>query len=147
MRGRDRAFVAELAADAFGEYAPDAARVVLDFVARPSAISRIAVAEQIAVGFAVVNPVPIASVAWLNAIAVARAQRGRGVGRQLLADVERAAAARGIAELWLNTAQGNLAALDLFLKCGYAIHGRHPRFYARGQGAVEMRKRLAPTKG
>jgi ribosomal protein S18 acetylase RimI-like enzyme len=42
----------------------------------------------------------------------------------------------------LATADSNLAALELFLRSGYQRRRRHQRYYARGQHAIEMYKRL-----
>jgi GNAT superfamily N-acetyltransferase len=44
---------------------------------------------------------------------------GRGVGRALLHEAERAAAARGAATLWLNAWVGNARALAFYPRCGY----------------------------
>ena len=91
------------------------------------------------VGFAVVVHGPTAR---LDAIAVTAEHRGTGVGRQLLAGAERVAKRNGAARMTLATAETNLAALDLFLRSGYRITRRLPRYYSRGQDALEMSKKL-----
>jgi GNAT superfamily N-acetyltransferase len=44
---------------------------------------------------------------------------GRGVGRDLLRQAEKAAAARGAEKLWLTAWVGNLRALSFYPRCGY----------------------------
>jgi ribosomal protein S18 acetylase RimI-like enzyme len=103
------------------------------------------VAEQRGiVGFAILR-LGDAGPAWLDAIAVTPSVRGCGVGQLLLASVELEAAKHGARQLGLATADSNLAALDLFLRAGFVIQRRMPRYYERGQDAVEMEKRLVPA--
>jgi ribosomal protein S18 acetylase RimI-like enzyme len=144
---RDQGFIADLSREAFEDFSDDPATVVRDLIGRRGAITRVARCGGRALGFAIMNPAPDGEVAWLNAIAVQARWRGVGIGRRLLAAVERPTAALGVTEIRLHTSPHNLAALDLFLKCGYAICDRHVRFYRGGQGAVEMRKVLAPLRG
>lgn len=80
--------------------------------------------------------------ASIDAIAVVAAERGRGVGRSLMLAAERDAHARGVRSLSLVTAHANLAALDLFLRCGFAITRRVALRYARGQDACRLVKSL-----
>ncbi len=80
--------------------------------------------------------------AELCAIAVDEHARGQGVGAALLAGLERALAAEGVRELSLHTAQANLSAIDLFLKQGFRIERRLPRFYRGVFDACAMRKRV-----
>jgi GNAT superfamily N-acetyltransferase len=145
LRHGDRDFVAALALEAFAEYSRNAPRTVLEMLNGQDAMARVARCESQPVGFAVVKLPRDRGSAWLNAIAVHPSWRGTGVAQRLLAGVEHPAALRGFWEMKLNTAQYNLAALDLFLKCGYAICNRHRHFYSRGQDAVEMRKSLSAS--
>lgn len=104
------------------------------------AVTLIATDGDVAVGFVTIhlgrNP------AFISAIAVVRARRGIGVGRRLMIAAERLARADGANELRLCTAEANLAALDLFLKCGFSIQRRPDRRYPRGQPLCALHKHL-----
>jgi ribosomal protein S18 acetylase RimI-like enzyme len=106
-------------------------------------VTLVAVRSAAPIGFAVMEPGDAVRSAELVAIAVLRTQRGRGLGWQLLRAVERAAAARGAPELRARTADFNLAALDLFLRSGYRIVARHPRYYRDRFDACELARDLA----
>jgi ribosomal protein S18 acetylase RimI-like enzyme len=144
-RAEDAPFVEALAKSAFGEYSPRAGAPSVRAAMHPGVVTLVAVIAEEPVGFATLAPHeggrrPVAS---LDAIAVDPAHRGRGVGKLLLAGVERSARRGGALELRLVTAQANLAALDLFLRSGFEIAERFRRYYPRGQDAVGMRKPLA----
>jgi len=80
--------------------------------------------------------------AELCAIAVAPGARGSGVGTQLVREVVRALELAGVARLTLHTAQANLSGLDLFLKLGFRVNARIPRFYRGMFEACAMSKTL-----
>ena len=80
--------------------------------------------------------------AELCAIAVDESARGRGVGAQLLRFVERELERDGIRELSLHTAVANLAALELFMKHGFSVMQRLPRYYRGVFEALALRKQL-----
>jgi ribosomal protein S18 acetylase RimI-like enzyme len=148
----DAAFIAALAKQAFDEYTPDAVPHTLDMVrhfttllalqARPSGfhLDPPAADAPRRVGFVSIGAEE--GVAHLHAIAVSDRERGRGIGRRLMAAFERVARARGARRLELCTADCNLAALDLFYRCGFRLWRRRPRFYARGQNACVLIKDL-----
>jgi len=79
---------------------------------------------------------------WIQAIAVSLGERGRGVGGALMAEAIRVARRAGVPRLRLTTAQANVEALELFLKCGFLIERRMPRHYARGQDACVLGRAL-----
>jgi ribosomal protein S18 acetylase RimI-like enzyme len=141
MRSSDSEFIEELAERAFGEYSSRAARITLALARGPQALTLIACAGPLRTGFAVLE-LQNRRQAHLAAIAVSERYRGTGIGRSLLASVEREVAARKRVSLRLVTSQANLAAIDLFLKTGYKIETRLTRYYARGQDALLMSKRL-----
>lgn len=128
----DASFVSRLAAEAFAEFSRRVPVSVAQLVATGTTL--IAEREGQPVGFAVVE-FPDASKAYLSAIAVSYEQRGRGMGRLLLAASERLSLERGAKVLELSTADSNLEALHLFLKCGFRIVRRRDGFYGRGQAA------------
>jgi predicted GNAT family N-acyltransferase len=70
-------------------------------------------------------------------MAVARGARGRGAGRVVLAELERVARERGMAEVVLHA---QLSARGFYDRLGYAAEG--PVFEEAGIEHVAMRKRL-----
>jgi ribosomal-protein-alanine N-acetyltransferase len=136
----DDAFIERLSAEAFGDFQPHAAATTLHLTRRPGSATRLATRGDERLGFVVVERERDG--AWISAIAVAPSERGRGVGARLMAEAARLARAAGAARLRLTTAQANVEALELFLKCGFAIERRVPRYYARGQDACVLARAL-----
>lgn len=136
----DDAFIQELAGEAFGEYSLGARYAIVGMVARGSTLVATSGAKRL--GFAVVEFLPDGT-AHLVAISVVESERGRGVGRRILGAVEQLARSRRATAVVLATAESNVAALELFLRCGFAPRGRDPEHYSRGQHAVRMRKVLS----
>jgi ribosomal protein S18 acetylase RimI-like enzyme len=85
-------------------------------------------------------------VSHLDAIAVRRDLRGRGLGKQLLAEAERLARARGSLSVSLTTAVSNVRARTAFRAAGYVAWLPLPEHYfggeARALDAVAMSKVL-----
>ncbi len=140
-RPSDKAFIAALAGEAFGEYSPGSSRHTVSMSEEPHARTWLVVRGERRLGFAVMRP-GSDRVARLDAIAVAPAARGRGMGRLLLRHVEAQARALGAVRIELATAEANLAALDLFLKEGFSIVRTRRRYYPRGQNAHILEKNL-----
>ena len=145
-READASFVEKLARSAFGEYSPRAGAPSVEAATLPGVVAIVAAKGSEPLGFAMltIHETAGAPLASLDAIAVEEKERGRGVGKALLAAAERAAKKHRVKEIRLVTAESNVAALDLFLRAGFAIVERLERYYPRGQNAVAMRKRLAP---
>jgi ribosomal protein S18 acetylase RimI-like enzyme len=155
----DDAFIASLARDAFDEFTPKAVNhtllmvrrcttlVALQEVARrgpraaAAAPSSTPAPPLVRVGFAAIGDEGSGTVV-LNAIAVVRGERGRGIGRRLMLAFEQLARGRGARRLELCTADCNLAALDLFYRRGFRLLRRRERFYERGQAACILVKDL-----
>ncbi len=137
----DDSFIATLAARAFTEYDAHAAGSTLR-MAR-AGVTWLACQDEEPVGFAVVRPGSNEQ-AELCAIAVEEHARGVGVGSALLVKIERVLALAGFNELTIHTAHANLSALELFLKHGFRIERRLPRFYRNVFDACALRKRLSP---
>jgi ribosomal protein S18 acetylase RimI-like enzyme len=150
---RDDDFIAALAHEAFDEYTPRAVLHTLSMVrrcttlvalqelparagAQPGALRRCA-----RVGFVAVGEEGEGTLV-LNAIAVLRGERGRGIGHRLMLAFEELGRERGARRLELCTADYNLAALDLFFRFGFDLVARRPRFYGRGQDACILVKQL-----
>ena len=159
----DGAFIASLADEAFREYTSRAVAHTLDLVRRfttlvaleqsyprterswlePNLSRQEGTPTRVRrVGFVAIGGEPGEDVAQLHAIAVIDRERGRGVGRRLMLAFERLASARRAQRLELCTADSNLAALDLFYKCGFRLLRRRERFYERGQDACILIKDL-----
>lgn len=164
----DEGFIAALAHEAFAEYTPYAVPHTLAMVRRCTTL--VALRERLALGDGGPNVErsaeragePPASdprrrrqrmgfaaisdegegVILLNAIAVLRSERGRGIGHYLMLAFERFARVRGGRRLELCTADYNLAALDLFIRHGFRLLRRRERFYDRGQDACILVKDL-----
>jgi ribosomal protein S18 acetylase RimI-like enzyme len=139
-RPEDAAFIRELAARAFDEFRPGSGEHTLQMAARSSSTTFVAALGARRAGFAVLDI--RAQRASLDAIAVAEAFRGSGVGAALMQRVEAEARRAGAAELCSLTAESNVAALDLFTKHGLVLHGRPGWRYARGQITVSLQKPL-----
>jgi len=125
-RRADDEFIIRLGAQAFAEYDRQPALTMERLVQRGT--TWLALRGDAPLGFACVQSLEQAHVE-LCAIAVEEDARGQGIGRALLAHVELAAARAGQNEIRLHTAQSNLSAFELFLKCGFRLERRMPRFY------------------
>lgn len=161
----DEGFIAALAHEAFDEYTPFAVPHTLGMVRRCTtlialrglapplhqapAVERTASTgapslpgrRRRRVGFAAIADEG-EGVVMLNAIAVVRGERGRGIGHYLMLAFERFGRLRGGRRLELCTADCNLAALDLFIRHGFRMVRRRERFYDRGQDACILTKDL-----
>jgi|SRR6478609_6595928 len=136
--GDDR-FIGRLAAQAFAEYDGQPGVTMQRLIQRGT--TWVAFRSDRPVGFATVVPLNQVSVD-LCAIAVDEDARGVGIGRALLAHVELAALRAGLKEIRLHTAQSNLSALELFLKCGFRLERSMPRFYRGVYDACSLSKPL-----
>jgi len=80
-------------------------------------------------------PGPLEASAFLCQMTVARARRGRGYGRAMLAALEDRLAAEGVAELQLNVYESNWPAKRLYLTANYEFARQYPTM-------CTLRKRL-----
>lgn len=141
---RDRApgdtpFLQGLGHAAFAEYGPDAGRETLSMALRGTTF--IAERSGAAVGLVVLEENADRSL-HVAAIAVVEEHRGVGVGRALIQAAERHARSRGAPRIRLVTADSNLPALQLFLRCGFRRSNRAPGRYRRGQRNLVFEKAL-----
>jgi len=82
-------------------------------------------------------------VADVMTVAVAPVAQGRGLGRVLLAELERRALARGAAHVILEVRADNVAARALYERSGYVVLSTRRRYYQPGDvDALVMRKTL-----
>lgn len=133
----DEPFVAALAREAFAPFTRHPEDSTRRMLREPSSMTLVATRAGKPVGFVVVEDHG-GGLASIQAIAVTPAERARGVGQELLNAAIRVAREAGGRRLRLCTAQANVEALALFLKAGFRIVRRMPRFYPRGQDACEL---------
>lgn len=138
----DAAFFAHLGQEAFGDFDLGAREHTLGIVSQAGMVTLVATVDAQPVGFVSLE-LGRGGVGHVQAIAVRSQERGRGFGQRLLVAAERHAEKRGVRVLHLTTAQANVEAIALFLKCGFTIERRLRRFYSRGQDACTMVKELA----
>jgi ribosomal protein S18 acetylase RimI-like enzyme len=148
----DGDFVASLSATAFAPFACDPARAVRAMMRAASARSFIAELEhgpwaarrieRVGVAVRSVRRVARGSTVHLDAIAVIDGARRLGVGRSLLAHVERDARERHAASVSLMTAEANAAARRLFEDAGFLYLARRAAAYRGAQVGLLMLKPL-----
>ncbi len=71
--------------------------------------------------------------------------RKKGIGRKLLTAGEQVLSQKGADILFLEVAEDNAPAIELYKSCAYEPYGRRPAYYRREKGrvaAVTYRKRL-----
>lgn len=149
-RPEDAAFLAELAAEAFGAYG-DYRPLVEAWAADRDVEVTLAEQDGAPAGAAFLaflrpGEAPETKVGDLLALAVAAPFRGRGIGRTLVAHVvaraRDVARRHGISALRLAVAEGNAAARRLFESAGFAYYDADGS-YPRGQKALHMSLPLA----
>ena len=139
----DVGFLRALADEAFSEYDGGGGRAASKVVAMVSAAKTYTLVGESSnrpVGFVALGA--NGASAHIAAIAVVRSARGRGIGARLLRAAERLAQELGAAAMGLETGEANLAALDMFIRAGYRIEGRIPRYYRSGYDALTLRRNL-----
>jgi ribosomal-protein-alanine N-acetyltransferase len=96
-------------------------------------------------GFAIVdwNRENAGLIAYIQTIEVTPAQRGRGIGKELMERVEASARAAGAVSIWLHVDEQNSLAVRLYEAHGYTSEGRQQDYYAPGRAALIYLKRLA----
>jgi ribosomal-protein-alanine N-acetyltransferase len=80
--------------------------------------------------------------AWIVTLDVLPRYRRRGLGHELMRRCEERLAAAGARNAFLETAVSNRAAQALYESLGYTLIKRLPRYYATGEDAWLMEKRL-----
>lgn len=171
--------VAALLVEGFREQAPDAWPTLADALAEvhesfgADRLSRIAVDERGTVVGWVGGIRQYDGHVWeLHPLVVAPAQRGRGIGRALVTDLEEQVRRRGALTLWLGTddetGQTSLAGVDLYpapweqiarirnlrrhpyefyQRLGFAIVGVMPDANGLGKPDIFLAKRVGPAPG
>lgn len=144
-RPSDTRFIIQLSGKVFRIYGPYE-KIIRGWLESGMTMTLVAVMNSNRAGFAMISHFPSEvnpqRVSELLAIAVAPEKQRRGIGETLLKEVERKAAKMNIRELFLHTAEENLAAQNLFTKNEYVSWGVNEGFYPAGQDAVFMRKKI-----
>jgi [ribosomal protein S18]-alanine N-acetyltransferase len=83
---------------------------------------------------------------YIQGLAVDPTARRRGAGAALLRHAAGYARGRGLGELVLHVMPHNRAALGLYGREGFVVHRLVPAFYANGDAALEMRRRLGVAR-
>ena len=143
--GTDSSFIRDLSTKAFSPFG-DYGDVVLSWHSSGKSITVIACYEDNPLGFAMASS-PFSRYdhnfsSELLAIAMETAWQGKGIGKLLIKEIEKAAIAAGIMTVFLHTAVDNRNARKLFLDTGYRIWQIKKNFYPRGQDACVMAKNL-----
>lgn len=115
-------------------------------VGAPNAATWIAEEDGRMAGFAIVDwyQEEAGLIAYLQTIEVTPAQRGRGVGRELLGRAEASARAAGAVSIWLHVDEQNSLAVRVYEAHGYSCEGRQQDYYAEGRAALIYLKPLVP---
>ena len=82
--------------------------------------------------------------ARLYSICVDMNHRGKGLGRELLEEVEYVCEHRGCTHVTLEVSADNVTAKNLYETAGYVRFGLYPAYYSDGSDALRMRKKLTP---
>lgn len=80
--------------------------------------------------------------AYVQTIEVMPEKRGRGVGAELLALVERSAREAGAEAVGLHVDAENAGAIRLYERSGYVCQGRREGYYPQGRAALVYVKQL-----
>ncbi len=113
------------------------------FLGRPGACTLVARLDDAIAGFLIAHFEALRG--HIITLDVLPQHRRRGIGRALVAEIEREFHARGVRRVELETATDNQPAIAFWQHCGYRIAGVIPRYYLDRIDAFYMMKRLAPN--
>lgn len=149
-RPSDTRFIVQLSGKVFRIYGPYE-KIIRGWLESGMTMTLVALMKRNPTGFAMISHFPPEAnpqqVSELLAIAVAPDKQRMGIGETLLKEVERRAEEMNISELFLHTAEENLAAQNLFTRNEYMSCGINESFYPAGQNAVFMRKKISRGVG
>ncbi len=141
----DAKFIIRLSSRVFHVYGPYE-KIIMSWFESGMTVTLIALLKRKPAGFAMISHFPQEEnpqqVSELLAIAIVPEKQRMGIGEMLLKEVERKATELNIGELYLHTAEDNLAAQKLFARNGYHPWGIKKNFYPAGQNAMFMSKRI-----
>jgi GNAT superfamily N-acetyltransferase len=96
-------------------------------------------------GYACFGPIPLTAASWdLYWIAVPKHGQGNGIGRRLMAEMERRAKALGATHFYIDTSgRADYARSQAFYKAsGYGLAANLPDFYAPGDAKLIFAKKI-----
>ena len=142
-RPQDLGYIERLSKHVFHPYGPYEA-VLANWFQSDMALTCVALRGKKPIGFAMQSlPADLFNlppVSELLAIAVEPSEQGHGVGRLLMAAVDKRAKALGVEKMVLYTAVENWVGQGLFTQFGFMPIETVPRFYPKGQDALMMVK-------
>ena len=141
----DSRFILLLSENVFRIYGPYE-KIIGGWLESGMTVTLIALMNRKPAGFAMISHFPqeanLQQISEILAIAVTPEKQRTGSGEMLLKALERKAAGINIRELFLHTAEENLAAQNLFIKNKYVSRGIIESFYPAGQNALVMSKKI-----
>lgn len=144
-RPSDSLYIAQLSERVFRIYGPYE-KIIRSWLESGMTLTLVALVNRKPAGFVMISQFPLEAnpqqISEILAIAVAPEKQRLGIGEMLLKEVEKRAAQTGISELFLHTAEENLAAQNLFAKNEYVLRGINEGFYPAGQNALIMSKKI-----
>ena len=135
----DWEFVADLARQVFSTYG-EYDRILPTCLGDPQFHTLVIEEKARSVGFCMLSMGD--GIGEVVAVAVDPLWQGRGMGKQLMRAMVEDAGRMGIRQLLLRTASKNRIARRLFHGMGFEETGREVGYYAGGQSAITMKKRL-----
>ncbi|MCG2785917.1 MAG: GNAT family N-acetyltransferase [Anaerolineae bacterium] len=124
---------------------PQDAWPLLDLIAVlsfPGVVRLKAIENGKMIGFIAGDPRPGEDLGWIATIGVLPNQRGKGIGRALLAACERQ---MPLSRIRLSVRQSNHQAIRMYEQAGYRSVDHWLRYYNDGEDALVMEKRIEKT--
>ncbi|HAE59833.1 MAG TPA: hypothetical protein DCG54_10115 [Anaerolineae bacterium] len=124
---------------------PQDAWPLLDLIAVlsfPGVVRLKAIENGKMIGFIAGDPRPAEDLGWIATIGVLPNQRGKGIGRALLAACERQ---MPLSRIRLSVRQSNHQAIRMYEQAGYRSVDHWLRYYNDGEDALVMEKRIEKT--
>lgn len=124
---------------------PQDAWPLLDLIAVlsfPGVVRLKAIENGKMIGFIAGDPRPAEDLGWIATIGVLPNQRGKGIGRTLLAACERQ---MPLSRIRLSVRQSNHQAIRMYEQAGYRSVDHWLRYYNDGEDALVMEKRIEKT--
>ena len=143
----DSRFIVRLSENVFHIYGPYE-KIIRGWLESGMTVTLVAFINRKPAGFAMISYFPqeanLQHISEILAIAVTPKKQRTGIGEMLLKALEKKAFGIDIRELFLHTAEENLAAQNLFVKNKYVSRGIIESFYPAGQNALIMSKKIGP---
>lgn len=139
---RDAGAIRELVHAAYEKYVPLLGRTPIPMLADYGEAVRVHEVWVLDVGGAIVGVIELAPKddhLWIENVAIAPGEQGRGLGRRLIRHAEQEARRQGLAEIGLLTNERYVDNIEMYTRYGYRETHREPY---QGSDLVFFRKRL-----